>query len=118
MNGVFSFWQVYRAERALAALEKLLPHQVKVQRGGVFSQIPVAGLVPGDVVSLEGGDLVPADCRLIEAFALRVNTATVTGESRPKAGTTEPSLEESPLFAKNIALAGTSVVSGQARAAV
>src|SRR4029079_1272325 len=63
VNGVFSFWQVYRAERALAALEKLLPHQVKVQRGGVFVQIPAAELVPGDVISLEAGDLIPADCR-------------------------------------------------------
>jgi magnesium-transporting ATPase (P-type) len=74
--------------------------------------------VPGDIVLLEEGSLVPADCRLVEAFALRVNTATVTGESLPKARIIEPSMEESPLFAKNIALAGTSVVSGQARAMV
>ena len=94
VNGVFSFWQVYRAERALAALEKLLPHQVKVQRGGVFLQIPAAGLVPGDVISLEAGDLIPADCRLIEGFGIRVNVATVTGESLPKARDAHPSTEE------------------------
>jgi len=61
---------------------------------------------------------VPADCRLIEAFGLRVNTATITGESLPKARNAEPSAEDSPLYAKNIMLAGTAVVSGQARAVV
>jgi sodium/potassium-transporting ATPase subunit alpha len=118
INGIFSFWQEYKAERAVAALRQLLPQRVKARRGGEIVEMLASDLVPGDIVLLEEGSLVPADCRLIEAFALRVNTATVTGESRPKARTTEPSLEESPLFAKNIALAGTSVVSGQARAAV
>jgi magnesium-transporting ATPase (P-type) len=50
INGVFSFWQVYRAERSLAALEKLLPHQVSVLRDGTFVRLPVADLVPGDVI--------------------------------------------------------------------
>jgi len=118
VNGVFSFWQEYKAERAVAALRQLLPQKVKARRGGEIVEMLAAELVPGDIVLLEEGSLVPADCRLIEAFALRVNTATVTGESLPKARNTEPSMEESPLFAKNIALAGTSVVSGQARAVV
>ncbi len=118
INGIFSFWQEYKAERAVAALRQLLPQKVKAQRGGEIVEMLASGLVPGDIVLLEEGSLVPADCRLVEAFALRVNTATVTGESLPKARNTEPSMEESPLFAKNIALAGTSVVSGQARAVV
>lgn len=118
VNGVFSFWQVYRAERALAALEKLLPPQVKVQRGGVFSQIPAAGLVPGDVISLEAGDLIPADCRLIEGFGVRVNVATVTGESLPKARDAHPSREETFLHSRNTLLAGTPLVSGNGRAVV
>ncbi len=118
INGIFSFWQEYKAERAVAALRQLLPQKVKVQRGGETVEILATDLVPGDIVLLEEGCLVPADCRLVEAFALRVNTATVTGESLPKARNTEPAVEESPLFAKNIALAGTSVVSGQARAVV
>jgi sodium/potassium-transporting ATPase subunit alpha len=118
VNGVFSFWQVYRAERALAALEKLLPPQVKVQRGGVFLQIPAAGLVPGDVISLEAGDLIPADCRLIEGFGIRVNVATVTGESLPKARDTHPSSEETFLRSRNTLLAGTPLVSGNGRAVV
>ena len=118
INGVFSFWQAYKAERAVAALRQLLPQQVVVVRGGETVQLLATELVPGDLVILEEGALVPADCRLIEAFSLRINTATVTGESLPKACNADPHPEVSPLFAKNIVLAGTAVVSGQARAVV
>ena len=118
INGVFSFWQEYRAERAVAALRRLLPQQVMVVRDGAIVERPASELVPGDVVLLEEGDFVPADCRLIEAFGLRVNTATVTGESLPRARNAEPHVETSPLQARNVVLAGTSVVSGQARAVV
>ncbi|HTI51856.1 MAG TPA: HAD-IC family P-type ATPase, partial [Planctomycetaceae bacterium] len=118
VNGVFSFWQVYRAERALDALEKLLPHHVKVQRDGVFSEIPAAGLVPGDVISLEAGDLIPADCRLIEGFGIRVNAATVTGESLPQPRDAHPSSEETFVHSRNALLAGTTLVAGSGRAVV
>lgn len=118
INGIFSFWQEYKAERAVAALRQLLPQTVKAWRDGEVVSISVTDLVPGDIVLLEEGNRVPADCRLVECFALRVNTATVTGESAPRAGDSEPSVEVSPLFAKNIVLAGTSIVSGQGRAVV
>ena len=118
INGLFSFWQEYRAEKALAALEKLLPHQVKVLRDSKFEQIPSAELVPGDVLILREGDDIPADCRLIEAFGVRVNNATVTGESLPKARNAAPCEEDDILRARNILLAGTSLVSGEARAVV
>ena len=118
INGIFSFWQEYKAERAVDALRQLLPQQVKVSRGGEIVELLASELVPGDIVLLEEGDFVPADCRVIEAFGLRVNTATVTGESLPKARNADPHPEVSPLFAKNSVLAGTSVVSGQARAVV
>jgi sodium/potassium-transporting ATPase subunit alpha len=118
VNGIFSFWQEYKAERAVAALRQLLPQKVQALRGGEIVEVLAIDLVPGDIVLLEEGNAVPADCRLIEAFGLRVNTATVTGESLPKARHTEPSTEDSPLYAKNVLLAGTSVVSGQARAMV
>ncbi len=118
INGAFSFWQEYKAERAIDALRQLLPQQVMVLRGGETVELLASELVPGDIVLLEEGDFVPADCRVIEAFGLRVNTATITGESLPKARNADPLLEVSPLFAKNIVLAGTTVVSGQARAVV
>ena len=118
VNSLFSFVQVYRAENALAALEKLLPYQVRVMRDGVFEQRPAADLVPGDVIALEAGDLVAADCRVIEAFSVRVNNSTVTGESVPVVREAAPCLCEDALHSTNIVLAGTTVVSGNARAVV
>ncbi len=118
VNGIFSFWQEYKAEQAVSALRQLLPQKVQALREGAIVELLADALVPGDVVLLEEGNFVPADCRLMEAFALRVNTATVTGESLPMARNIEPSQEDSPLYAKNVVLAGTSVVSGQAHAVV
>jgi sodium/potassium-transporting ATPase subunit alpha len=118
VNTLFSFWQEYRAEQAMAALQKLLPHEVKVFRDGNVMQVSAEALVPGDVILLDDGDDIPADCRLIEAFGVRVNNATVTGESLPQARNQHPSAEEELLHSRNILLAGTSLVAGQARAVV
>jgi sodium/potassium-transporting ATPase subunit alpha len=118
VSGLFSFWQEYRVEQTLAALRKLLPQQVKVSREDKVTQIDVEQLVPGDIVLLEQGDYIPADCRLIEAFGVRVNNATVTGESLPKARDSAASEESELIHSKNILLAGTSMVSGQAKAVV
>jgi ATPase, P-type (transporting), HAD superfamily, subfamily IC len=118
INGLFSFWQQYRAERAISALQKLLPYYVKVLREGKAGLILAADLVPGDAILLQEGDNVPADCRLLEAFSLRVNNATVTGESLPQARDAEPSAEENLEHSRNTLLAGTSVVSGEGRAVV
>ena len=119
VNGVFSFWQQFRTERVLAALAQLLPHQARTMRGGEAVSLPVAALVPGDVILLEAGDDVPADCRVIEAFGLRVNTSTVTGESlaRARHAAPEPGNDD-PIHARNLLLAGTSVIAGDARALV
>ena len=118
VSGLFSFWQEYRAEQTLAALRRLLPPQSKVLRDGKIARLPVDQLVPGDIVLLEQGDHVPADCRLIEAFGVRVNNATVTGESLPLVRQAGPSAAAEVLWAKNVLLAGTSMVSGQATALV
>ncbi|MBI4809105.1 MAG: cation-transporting P-type ATPase [Nitrosomonadales bacterium] len=118
VNGLFSFWQEYRAEKALAALSDLLPRNTTALRDGRAVQLPVAELVPGDVVLLAAGDDVPADCRLIEAFGVRVNTANLTGESRPKARDTTTTDEEQPALRRDILHAGTSLISGEAKAMV
>jgi sodium/potassium-transporting ATPase subunit alpha len=99
-------------------LRKLLPQQVNVQRNGALQTLAAQWLVPGDVLLLEEGDKVPADCRLIEAFGLRVNLSTVTGESLPKARSADPDPTASTLTARNLLLAGTLIVSGQCRAVV
>jgi sodium/potassium-transporting ATPase subunit alpha len=118
INGLFSFWQVYHAEQALAALQKLLPHSTKAVREGAAQAVAAAELVPGDVILLESGDNVPADCRVVEAFGMRVNNATITGESLPQSRNSDPSDEAELLHARNVLLAGTSVLSGEARAIV
>ena len=118
INGSFSFWQEYRAEQAIAALRKLLPQSVKVMRDGELCTLPVESLVPGDVILLEEGDNVPADCRLISGAGIRVNASTITGESLPKARNTEIAPNLAPQETKNLLLAGTSLVSGQGRALV
>ena len=118
INGLFCFWQEYRAEQALEALTRLLPHQVKVMRGGSLATLPAVELAPGDIVLLEGGDDVPADCRVIEAYGVRVNNATITGESVPLPRDALPSETKDILHSRNILLAGTSLVSGEAKVAV
>ncbi|MBI5435883.1 MAG: cation-transporting P-type ATPase [Nitrosomonadales bacterium] len=118
INGLFSFWQEYRAEKALAALRNLLPHHTTVLRDGKAVQLPVAELVPGDVVLLAAGDDVPADCRLIEAFGVRVNTANLTGESKPMARGTAAPPEEQAALRRDILHVGTSLISGEAKAMV
>ncbi|MDH5299481.1 MAG: HAD-IC family P-type ATPase, partial [Desulfobulbaceae bacterium] len=118
INGLFSFWQQYRAEQALAALSELLPSYVKTVRDGKVCRILAEQLVPGDLVALQEGDTVPADSRLLEAYGLRVNNATVTGESLPKGRDAEPVAGEDPLRSRNLLLAGTTVVSGEGTAVV
>jgi sodium/potassium-transporting ATPase subunit alpha len=118
VSGLFSFWQEYRVEQTLVALRKLLPQQAQVMREGTVTRVPAAQLVPGDIVHLEQGDNIPADCRLIEAFSARVNDAAVTGESLPKAREADASKADDLIDSKNVVLAGTSMVSGQAKAIV
>ncbi len=118
VSGLFSFWQEYRIEQTLAALQKLLPQQVGALRDGALVQLPIEQLVPGDVIRLDQGDTIPADCRLIEAFAVRVNNATVTGEAASLRRDAEPDGEETLLHSRNILLAGTALIAGQGQAVV
>jgi calcium-translocating P-type ATPase len=118
INGLFSFWQEYRSEQALSALRNLLPQMVAVERGGALVELPASKLVPGDVIRLHEGDSVPADCRLIEAFGVQVNTAAITGESLPIARDAGPSEEHELTSSTNVLLAGTALVAGNSRAVV
>jgi calcium-translocating P-type ATPase len=118
INGAFAWWQEWRAERTIAALRALLPHLVTVLRGGAALRLPAEALVPGDLISVLQGDDVPADCRVIEALGLRVNMATLTGESLPRPRGADPDADGDALRARSLLLAGTSVVAGEARAVV
>lgn len=118
INGLFSFWQENRAEHALQALLKMLPNEVNVLRDGVFTFVPARDLVPGDVITLREGDRIPADARVVSAQGLRINNATVTGESLPQSRTADPEPGDDLLRSRNVLLAGTQVMSGNAQALV
>jgi calcium-translocating P-type ATPase len=115
ISGLFSFWQEHRIEQTLAALQKLLPHRAKVLRDGLVSEVPVDHLVVGDLILLEHGDSVPADCRLVEALRVRANTATVTGEATARSLIAVASHEDDLIRSQNVLLAGTAVVSGHCK---
>ena len=120
INAVFSFWQEYQAEKAIGALKKILPSQAKVLREGESKEILTADLVPGDVLLLGEGDNISADARLVEAYQMKVDSSTLTGESRPvrkiESGVKDLGL---PLVeVSNLVFAGTSVASGSGKAVV
>ena len=81
INAVFTYIQEYRAEKALEALKKLLPFYVQIIREGTEKKVHSREIVPGDLILLSEGDRVPADARLIESSGLKVNSASLTGES-------------------------------------
>ena len=83
LNAALGFTQEYRAEQAMAALKKMATPRVKVRRAGHTQEMPSQGLVPGDLILLEAGNAIPADCRLVEGANLRVQESVLTGESEP-----------------------------------
>lgn len=120
VNGVFSFVQEYRAERATRALEALLPASALVRRAGEERAVSVSELVPGDLLVLKEGARISADARLLRAEALYVDNSTLTGESEPVARTAEiaPPEVADDLSCENLVFAGSWVVSGSAVAVV
>ncbi|QLH77133.1 cation-translocating P-type ATPase [Halosimplex rubrum] len=96
-NGVFGFVQDYRAEQSLESLRELTAPSAVVRRDGETDEVEATELVPGDVVELSGGDVVPADGRLVEATGLEVDEAALTGESLPVSKSVEPVAADAPL---------------------
>ncbi|WP_120246495.1 calcium-translocating P-type ATPase, PMCA-type [Halopiger aswanensis] len=118
-NGIFGFVQDYRAERSLESLRELAAPTAAVRRAGEKREISATGLVPGDVIVLRGGDVVPADARLLEATDLEVDEAALTGESVPVAKSSDPVAAETPLAErKGMVYKGTSVTRGKGVAVV
>ncbi len=83
INAAIGFQQEYKAEEAMSALKKMAVPVVKVRREGHVNEISARDLVRGDIVLMEAGNLVPADCRLVESVNLRIEEAALTGESIP-----------------------------------
>jgi Ca2+-transporting ATPase len=90
LNAFMSLSQEGKAEASVAALQKMMIVQTRVRRDGQLVQIPAHELVPGDIVSIEAGDRIPADGRLIKAATLEVDESALTGESAPVPKEIEP----------------------------
>jgi Ca2+-transporting ATPase len=120
LNATLGIIQERRAEEALAALKKLAAPEAHVLREGNRVVIPARELVPGDVVFLEAGNFIPADLRLLEAINLRVEEASLTGESLPVQKNATIQLEPgAPLGdRKNTAFMGTTVAYGRGKGVV
>ncbi len=83
LNAVLGFIQEYRTEKTLEALRNMTAPAAKVWRDGVLQELPAEELVPGDVIALEAGDCVPADCLLLQVSRLYANESILTGEAEP-----------------------------------
>jgi Ca2+-transporting ATPase len=120
LNSVLGIVQEQRAEQALAALKKLASPDARVLRDGEHTSVPAYNLVPGDIVFLEAGNFIPADLRLLEAVNLRVEEASLTGESLPVQKNAATVLDKNvPLGdRKNTAFMGTLVNYGRGRGVV
>jgi Ca2+-transporting ATPase len=117
LNAVVGFVQEYRSEKAMEALRDLSAPQATVWRDNEISVIDAAGLVPGDIVKIEAGEIVPADMRLLNTAGLQVDESTLTGESVPTLKISDPlAPEKLPLGDRlNLVYSGTIVTAGHGR---
>lgn len=124
INSVLGVVQEAKSEQALEALQEMSAAQSKVIRGGKLVHLPSSELVPGDVILLEAGDSVPADCRVIESASMKIEEAALTGESVPvekhiDAIALAEGNDDVPLGdRKNMCYMGSTVVYGRGRAVV
>jgi len=121
INGLFSYWQEYEAERATEALGALLPRHVTVRRDdGSAQMVAASAVVPGDILVLAEGEAVPADARVIASERLRLDLSSLTGESRPIPRLAHAVDVRGRTFVglSNLVLAGAAVASGRGEAVV
>jgi Ca2+-transporting ATPase len=115
INAIVGFVQEYRAEKAIDALKQLSASMARVQRSKQVMQIPATEIVPGDILLLEAGDMVGADIRILESHALKIEEASLTGESQAvdkSSGTLQE--EEAPLGDRtNMAYKSTLITAGK-----
>lgn len=120
LNAIIGAIQEGKAEDTLHALKRAVKSHATVLRDGKEITVDDVDLVPGDIILLKDGSVVPADSRIIESTDLKINQSSLTGESEPIIKTAEPLLGENLPFAdrKNILYRGTYVISGLAKAVV
>lgn len=119
INAAIGFWMEWQAERSMSALKKMVSVTAKVLRNGGVIEIPSSEVVPGDVLVVEGGDMIAADARIVAAAQLLTNESALTGESLPIAKDL-PALAADTTLAerKNMLYKGTFVSNGNGRALV
>ena len=120
INAILGFRQEYQAERAMAALKKMAVPSVRVRRDSHIKEITAVSLVPGDIILLEAGNTVPADCRILESVNLRVQEAALTGESEPVTKISAAiQKQDVPLADRcNVIFMGTAITYGRGQAIV
>jgi len=118
LSNTLDFAQTRRSQKAVEQLQAQVAPKATVLRDGQWADIPVAEVVPGDVVRLSAGDMVPADARLLESRDLYVQQAALTGESLPAEKQARGDTVSTQPDAENMVFLGTSVVSGTARALI
>lgn len=117
--GLLGFFQEYRAERALTALRSLTAPRARLLRGGRLTVVPAAEVVPGDLLSLEAGDLVAADARVLTSHGLTTDEAALTGESAAVRKDPRAVAADAPLAERtDRVFMGTEVVDGTGLAEV
>ncbi len=114
------FFQEYRAEQAIAALRRMAVPSTRVTRNDRMTSVPVGELVPGDIIHLDAGTVVPADLRLVEVASLRIEEATLTGESEPIDKQTEAVDRDDLALGDRLCMAysGTQVAAGRGQGVV
>ena len=119
-NAIMGVVQEAKAEKSIEALKKMTPKMAKVVRKGVTKEINAEELVPGDLIILETGQTIPADCRLLESFNLKVEESSLTGEVEPVIKESEILLTDKTALGdmKNIGFMSTTVVNGHGKAVV
>lgn len=120
LNAVIGFYQEFNAEKSIAALKQMTAPQARVRRDGRDTLIAATGVVAGDILVLEAGDLVAADARLVAAAALTCIESALTGESEtvPKQPTTLPPGDVPLADRENMVFMGTSIATGTGQAVV
>ena len=119
ISGLLGFWQERGAAHAVEKLLSMVQIRATVMRVGSQVEIPIEGVVPGDIAILGAGDVVPGDCLVLEAKDLFVDEATLTGETYPVEKAVELLPSETPLSRRtNTLFLGTHIVSGTAKAVV
>ena len=115
LNAILGFTQEYRAEQAMAALKRMAVPTVRSRRSGHITKISSSELVPGDVVLLEAGNIVPADGRILQSINLKAQESALTGESEPVEKQVQaPTGENLPLGdRRNMLFMGTTITYGR-----